>query len=123
MDSLGVSALASANVFQREALLSAQFELNRKLAIFALTFNEALDTDVARQAGTLDIGVETIAVEHYEVLTDTLLRTDALSGATTHLLELEIARAERREGPLALVMLSADALARAGMAPFKVKSA
>src|SRR3546814_19723589 len=27
------------------------------------------------------------------VLTDTLLRTDALSGATTHLLELEIARA------------------------------
>ncbi|MXO61406.1 strawberry notch family protein [Qipengyuania oceanensis] len=49
--------------------------------------------DAARQAGTLDIGVETIAVEHYEVLTDTLLRTDALSGATTHLLELEIARA------------------------------
>ncbi len=49
--------------------------------------------DAARQAGTLDIGVETIAVEHFEVLTDTLLRTDALSGATTHLLELEIARA------------------------------
>ena len=42
-----------------------------------------------RQTG----GVETIAVEHYEVVTDTLLRSDALSGATTHLLELEIARA------------------------------
>jgi len=40
-------------VVQRDALLGAQYELNRKLAIFALTFNEALDTDVARQAGTL----------------------------------------------------------------------
>jgi hypothetical protein len=49
--------------------------------------------DAARQAGTLDLGVETIAVEHFEVLSDTLLRTDALSGATTHLLEIEIARA------------------------------
>jgi hypothetical protein len=43
--------------------------------------------------GTLDLGVETIAVEDFEVLSDTLLRTDPLSGATTHLLELEIARA------------------------------
>ena len=49
--------------------------------------------DAARQAGTLDLGVETIAVEHFEVLSDTLLRTDELSGATTHLLEIEIARA------------------------------
>ncbi len=49
--------------------------------------------DAARQAGTLDLGVETIAVEHFDMLSDTLLRTDALSGATTHLLELEIARA------------------------------
>ena len=38
---------------QRDALLGAQYELNRKLAIFALIFNEGLDTDVARQAGTL----------------------------------------------------------------------
>jgi hypothetical protein len=49
--------------------------------------------DAARQAGTLDLGVETIAVEHFEVISDTLLRTDGRSGATTHLLELEIARA------------------------------
>jgi hypothetical protein len=49
--------------------------------------------DAARQAGTLDLGLETIAVEDFTVLSDTLLRTDPASGATTHLLELEIARA------------------------------
>ena len=53
VDSLGLAALATSSVVQRDALLGAQYELNRKLAIFALTFNEALDTDVARQAGTL----------------------------------------------------------------------
>jgi len=53
VDSLGLAALATSNVIQRDALLGAQYELNRKLAIFALTFNETLDTDVARQAGTL----------------------------------------------------------------------
>jgi hypothetical protein len=58
--------------------------------------------DAARQAGTLDLGVETIAVEHFEVISDTLLRTDAMSGATTHLLELEIARALK---PLSLARL------------------
>ena len=58
--------------------------------------------DAARVAGTLDLGVRTIAVEHFEVLSDTLLRTDALSGATTHLLELEIARALK---PLTLARL------------------
>ena len=53
VDSLGLAALATSSVVQRDALLGAQYELNRKLAIFALTFNETLDTDVARQAGTL----------------------------------------------------------------------
>jgi hypothetical protein len=53
VESLGLAALATTSVVQRDALLGAQYELNRKLAIFALTFNEALDTDVARQAGTL----------------------------------------------------------------------
>jgi hypothetical protein len=54
VDSLGLAALATTSVLQRDALLGAQYELNRKLAIFALTFNETLDTDVARQAGTLE---------------------------------------------------------------------
>ncbi len=43
VDSLGVSALASANVFQRDALLGAQFELNRKLAVFCNSFDDTLD--------------------------------------------------------------------------------
>ena len=53
VDSLGLAALATHQVRQRDALLGAQYELNRKLAIFALTFNEALDLDVARQTGAL----------------------------------------------------------------------
>ena len=47
--SLGVSALASANVVQRDDLLGAQFELNRKLAIFFAGFDEALDRRVERE--------------------------------------------------------------------------
>ena len=43
VDSLGVSALASANVFQRDALLGAQFELSRKLGAFCNGFDETLD--------------------------------------------------------------------------------
>jgi hypothetical protein len=83
-------------------LPSIQRWLNRILALPIALQNGIFDEflglveariDAARQAGTLDLGVETIAVEHFEVLSDTLLRTDALSGATTHLLELEIARA------------------------------
>ena len=49
VDSLGVSALASANASMRENLLSAQFELNRKLAVFCNCFNEALDHRVERE--------------------------------------------------------------------------
>ncbi len=85
--------------------------LNRLLALPIALQNAIFDEflglveariDAARQAGTLDLGVETIAVEHFEVLSDTLLRTDALSGATTHLLEIEIARALK---PLSLARL------------------
>jgi hypothetical protein len=48
VESLGLAALSSNNVFQRDGLLAAQFELNRKSAIFALTFNEALDDRLLR---------------------------------------------------------------------------
>ncbi len=49
VDSLGVSALASANVFQRDALLGAQFELNRKLTVFCNGFDEMLDRRIERE--------------------------------------------------------------------------
>ena len=74
-------------------LLSIQRWLNRILALPIALQNAIFDeflalvearVDAARQAGTLDLGVETIAVESFEILSDTLLRTDALSGATTH---------------------------------------
>jgi hypothetical protein len=46
VDGLGVSALASADAQQRDALLNAQFELNRKLALFCSGFDEVLDQKV-----------------------------------------------------------------------------
>ncbi|MCM0000742.1 MAG: strawberry notch family protein [Erythrobacter sp.] len=85
--------------------------LNRILALPIALQNAIFDEflglveariDAARQAGTLDLGLETIAVEDFTVLSDTLLRTDPASGATTHLLELEIARALK---PLTLKLL------------------
>ena len=94
-----------------EDLPTIQRWLNRILALPIALQNGIFDEflglveariDAARQAGTLDLGVETIAVEYFEVISDTLLRTDATSGATTHLLELEIARALK---PLSLARL------------------
>ena len=85
-----------------EGLPPIQRWLNRILALSIALQNAIFDeflglvearVDAARQAGNLDLGVETIAVENFEVLSDTVLRTDATSGATTHLLCLEIARA------------------------------
>lgn len=46
VDTLGVAALASTRAGEREDLLAAQFELNRKQSAFAMTFNEKLDETV-----------------------------------------------------------------------------
>jgi hypothetical protein len=51
IESLGLAALASNNAYQRDGLLGAQFELNRKSAVFALSFNDAFDQRVLREAG------------------------------------------------------------------------
>jgi hypothetical protein len=83
IESLGLAALASGSVYQRDGLLGAQFELNRKSAVFALTFNEALDQrvlrEVAPRAGAAD-AVETA--------------WDALSLVDDHEVEIQVA-AER----------------------------
>ena len=50
IEGIGLAALATANVFQRDILLEAQFELNRKSAMFALTFNDSLDEMVRRES-------------------------------------------------------------------------
>ena len=44
----------------------------------------------AREAGSLDVGVETIQVESADVIEDIVLRTDARTGATSHLLQLAL---------------------------------
>lgn len=53
IESLGLAALAASSAYQRDGLLGAQFELNRKSAIFALHFNDALDERVLRELGPL----------------------------------------------------------------------
>jgi hypothetical protein len=49
VDALGVAALASGSTSEREDLLAAQFELNRKQSAFAMMFNERLDDSLASE--------------------------------------------------------------------------
>jgi hypothetical protein len=51
IESLGLAALACSSAYERDGLLGAQFELNRKSAVFTLTFNEAFDERVLRELG------------------------------------------------------------------------
>ena len=48
--------------------------------------------EAAREAGTLDLGLETLKVDGFTVLGDDLLRSDPVTGAETRLLSLEIKR-------------------------------
>ncbi|TVV76949.1 strawberry notch family protein [Sphingomonas solaris] len=92
----------------KEELPPIQRWLNRLLALpiglqnaIFEEFLALVETRVAaaREAGTLDIGVETITADTARVIDDALLRTDPLSGATSHLLTIEIAR---RKNPISL---------------------
>jgi hypothetical protein len=49
VESLGLAALSATHAFQRDGLLEAQFELNRKSAVFALNFNDAFDERFLRE--------------------------------------------------------------------------
>jgi hypothetical protein len=49
VNSLGLAALSATSTAHRDALLGGQFELNRKLAVFAATFNETVEDCVARE--------------------------------------------------------------------------
>ena len=88
----------------REDLPPIQRWLNRLLAFPIALQNAIFDeylgliearVEAARRAGTLDLGVETLAVERLTVERDRVIRTDAASGATTHLLTLALARRPR----------------------------
>ena len=82
-----------------ERLPPIQRWLNRILALRIATQNAIFEeyigliqarVDAAREAGTLDIGVETIRAERIVALSEQLLRTDPVTGAETKLLRLEL---------------------------------
>jgi hypothetical protein len=88
----------------RDDLPPIQRWLNRLLAFPIALQNAIFDEflglveariEAARSAGTLDIGVETLRVESFTIAEDRTIRTDTQSGATTHLLKLDIARRTR----------------------------
>ncbi|WP_084718444.1 strawberry notch C-terminal domain-containing protein [Sphingomonas sanxanigenens] len=83
----------------KEDLPPIQRWLNRLLALPIALQNAIFDeflslvetrVDAAREAGTLDVGVETMIVEEATIIDDVILRTDPLTGATSHLLHIEI---------------------------------
>ncbi|KKC24072.1 strawberry notch-like NTP hydrolase domain-containing protein [Sphingomonas sp. SRS2] len=89
-----------------EDLPPIQRWLNRILALRIALQNAIFDeylgliearVDAAREAGTLDIGVETIAAERITILERTLIRRDPVSGAETEVLRLET---EQRYRPI-----------------------
>ena len=61
IESLGLAALAATHAFQRDGLLGAQFELNRKSAVFILAFNDAFDERVVRELGPRAASGHTVA--------------------------------------------------------------
>ncbi|MEE4539768.1 MAG: strawberry notch family protein [Erythrobacter sp.] len=67
------------------------FPINMQNAIFDefLGLVEAR-VSAAREAGSLDVGVETMQVEEAEMVEDIILRTDERTGATSHLLQLAL---------------------------------
>ncbi len=82
-----------------EDLPPIQRWLNRILALPIAMQNDIFDeflalvearVSAARDAGSLDAGVETILVEHAEITDDQILRTDSLTGATSHLLTIKL---------------------------------
>ena len=92
----------------KEELPPIQRWLNRILAMPIGLQNRIFDeflslvetrVAAARDAGRLDVGVETILVDKATLIDDTLLRTDPVSGATSHLLTIEI---EHRRVPVSL---------------------
>lgn len=92
----------------KEDLPPIQRWLNRILALRIALQNAIFDeylgliearVEAAREAGTLDLGVESINAERITILDRTVIRRDATSGAETEILRLET---EERYKPIAL---------------------
>ena len=102
----------------KEELPPIQRWLNRILALKIATQNSIFDefltlietrVSAAKERGTYDIGVETVQVEQCATLSDTTIRTDQITGATTHLLELTLKRRRRLITP-ERIMANLDAI-------------
>src|SRR3546814_13029694 len=85
--------------------------LNRILALPIALQNSIFDefpalietrVSAARDAGRLDVGVETILVDREQHVDDVVLRTDPLTGTTSHLLTYHI---ERQRNTVALEII------------------
>jgi hypothetical protein len=107
----------------RDDLPPIQRWLNRLLALRIAMQNAIFEeflgliearVAAAREAGTLDLGVETVPVDSFEILDDRILRSDPCSGATTHLLRIELARRLR---PLGLERIAALRASRPDSVP------
>ncbi len=92
----------------KEELPPIQRWLNRILALRIALQNAIFDeylgliearVEAAREAGTLDVGVESITAERITILDRTVIRRDPVSGAETEILRLET---EERYKPMAL---------------------
>ena len=92
----------------KEELPPIQRWLNRILALRIALQNAIFDeylgliearVEAAREAGTLDVGVESINAERITILDRTVIRRDPVTGAETEILRLET---EERYKPLAL---------------------
>ncbi len=107
VDSLGLAAMSTSQVLQRDALIGAQFELNRKLAIFALTFNETLDRRVSRELGVLDATSSRSGLTSWDALSlvddhevEIQVSADRFALEITHACEWEIRDLDGFIGPM-----------------------
>lgn len=114
VDMTGLKLLNDDDGSLLEDLPPIQRWLNRLLALRIGTQNAIFEEymaliqariDAARERGTLDVGVETIAVERIVLLEEQVLRRDPDTGAETRLSRLELHR-QRRATPLGQIMAS-----------------
>lgn len=68
VDSLGLAALSSLRIHERDDFLAAQFELNRGQAAFGHAFNDTLDQQVARETTPRREGARTSTSTPWEAL-------------------------------------------------------
>ncbi len=96
----------------KEDLPPIQRWLNRILALKIGTQNAIFDeflalietrVSAAKEQGSYDIGVETVLVEACDILSDTVIRTDPITGAQTHMLELSLKTRRRLLTPERIV--------------------